>query len=406
MRPSVAAVVALPDRGKPEVLGDRLEGGVPGRRAHAVAGAQVKAGDSRSALPPHGRLAHCERRERRRPAVPEVALGHPHLALDVERRVERVGDHVVARHVRSVALPELEEARVVRRANVVPLGGRQVRRLREEEPAVHRVLAGRRLARVPERVDPGARGRPLGRTAGEGLQDVLRDLLRGLVADDGVEAAIDVGIVPRRLVVGRGVQRERRRSEAVLGPEAPAFDRGAHLGRAVLFADQTAVGGPDVEIRDDDLRLDRAAVGEDDAGGAAALRRDLANAVVVSQVHALAKACARHRMAEHVRAADHEGTRFIAMHPKFSEQIPDGAEVILLDSRDKGYTRFMLKHAPKKDVNVVFVDVGELAPIRSRVKNPKVISRETARKVSTKNGNSSRTRKANLRFQPTDVEGV
>jgi len=95
-----------------------------------------------------------------------------------------------------------------------------------------------------------------------------------------------------------------------------------------------------------------------------------------------------------------EFTRFIAMHPKFSEQIPDGAEVILLDSRDndsrdKGYTRFMLKHAPKKDVNVVFVDVGELAPIRSRVKNPKVISRETARKVSAKSGNSSRTRKAN-----------
>lgn len=90
-----------------------------------------------------------------------------------------------------------------------------------------------------------------------------------------------------------------------------------------------------------------------------------------------------------------EFTRFIAMHPKFGEQIPDGAEVILLDSRDKGYTRFMLKHAPKKDANVVFVDVGELAPIRSRVKNPKIISREVARKVTTKNGNSSRTRKAN-----------
>ncbi len=90
-----------------------------------------------------------------------------------------------------------------------------------------------------------------------------------------------------------------------------------------------------------------------------------------------------------------EFTRFIVTHPKFSEQIPDGAEVILLDSRDKAYTRFMLKHAPKRDANVVFVDVGELAPIRSRVKSPKIISRETARKVTTKNGNSSRTRKAN-----------
>jgi len=90
-----------------------------------------------------------------------------------------------------------------------------------------------------------------------------------------------------------------------------------------------------------------------------------------------------------------EFTRYITTHPKFSEQIPDGAEVILLDSRDKAYTRFMLKHAPKKDANVVFVDVGELAPIRSRVKNPKIISRETAKKYSAKNGSSSRTRKLN-----------
>ena len=90
-----------------------------------------------------------------------------------------------------------------------------------------------------------------------------------------------------------------------------------------------------------------------------------------------------------------EFTRYITIHPKFSEQIPDGAEVILLDSRDKGYTRFMLKHAPKKDANVVFVDVGELAPIRSRVKNPKIISREIAKKFSARNGSSSRARKLN-----------
>ena len=70
-----------------------------------------------------------------------------------------------------------------------------------------------------------------------------------------------------------------------------------------------------------------------------------------------------------------EFTRYLITHPKFSEKIPEGAEVILLDSRDKGYTRFMLKNAPKKKVNVVFVDVGELAPIRSRLKKPKIIAR-------------------------------
>lgn len=90
-----------------------------------------------------------------------------------------------------------------------------------------------------------------------------------------------------------------------------------------------------------------------------------------------------------------EFTRYITTHPKFSEQIPDGAEVILLDSRDKGYTRFMLKHAPKRDAKVVFIDVGELAPIRSRVKNPKIISRETAKKYTAKDGSSSRPRKSN-----------
>ena len=73
-----------------------------------------------------------------------------------------------------------------------------------------------------------------------------------------------------------------------------------------------------------------------------------------------------------------EFTRYLITHPKFSEKIPEGAEVILLDSRDKGYTRFMLKHTPKKKVNVVFVDVGELAPIRSRLKKPKIIARPSA----------------------------
>jgi hypothetical protein len=73
-----------------------------------------------------------------------------------------------------------------------------------------------------------------------------------------------------------------------------------------------------------------------------------------------------------------EFTRYLTTHPKFSEKIPEGAEVILLDSGDKGYTRFMLKNAPRGKVNVVFVDVGELAPIRSRLRKPKIIARPSA----------------------------
>jgi hypothetical protein len=73
-----------------------------------------------------------------------------------------------------------------------------------------------------------------------------------------------------------------------------------------------------------------------------------------------------------------EFTRYLTTHPRFSGKIPEGAEVILLDSRDKGYTRFMLKNAPKGKVNVVFVDVGELAPIQSRLRKPKIIARPSA----------------------------
>ena len=68
-----------------------------------------------------------------------------------------------------------------------------------------------------------------------------------------------------------------------------------------------------------------------------------------------------------------EFTRYLITHPDFGEDIPKGAEVILLDRNDSGYTNYMLKKAPKQDT--VFIDVGKLAPIRSRLRKPKIISR-------------------------------
>ncbi|MBE7434520.1 MAG: hypothetical protein HS100_11445 [Anaerolineales bacterium] len=68
-----------------------------------------------------------------------------------------------------------------------------------------------------------------------------------------------------------------------------------------------------------------------------------------------------------------EFTRYLITHPDFGEGIPRGAEVILLDRLDPGYTNYMLEKAPKE--NVVFIDVGKLAPIRSRMKRPKIVSR-------------------------------
>ena len=71
-----------------------------------------------------------------------------------------------------------------------------------------------------------------------------------------------------------------------------------------------------------------------------------------------------------------EFTRYLITHPEFGEDIPKGAEVILLDRQDPGYTSYMLAKAPKKDV--VFIDVGKLAPIRSRLRKPKIITRPPA----------------------------
>jgi len=71
-----------------------------------------------------------------------------------------------------------------------------------------------------------------------------------------------------------------------------------------------------------------------------------------------------------------EFTRYMITHPDFGEDIPKGAEVILLDRGDPGYTNYILGKAPKK--GVVFIDVGKLAPVRSRLRKPKIISRPPA----------------------------
>lgn len=86
-----------------------------------------------------------------------------------------------------------------------------------------------------------------------------------------------------------------------------------------------------------------------------------------------------------------EFTNYLITHPNFN--IPLGAEVILLDCKDSLYTRYMLKHAPKNGASVVFIDVGELAPIRSRIKKPQIISLEAARKFGAQTRSISRTRR-------------
>jgi len=68
-----------------------------------------------------------------------------------------------------------------------------------------------------------------------------------------------------------------------------------------------------------------------------------------------------------------EFNRYLAEHPAFAEKIPNEAEVILLDKRDSGYNRFVLDNL-KNDHPVIYIDVGELAPIHSRLKRPTVVT--------------------------------
>ena len=75
-----------------------------------------------------------------------------------------------------------------------------------------------------------------------------------------------------------------------------------------------------------------------------------------------------------------EFTRYLIEHPEFAGQIPDGAEVVLLDGRDTEYNRYMLDaiRATPPERPVVYVEVGELAPVRSRLRNPRVLQTPAA----------------------------
>lgn len=68
-----------------------------------------------------------------------------------------------------------------------------------------------------------------------------------------------------------------------------------------------------------------------------------------------------------------EFNRYLVEHPAFVDKIPNGAEVVLLDKRDSGYNRFVLDNL-KNDHPIIYIDVGELAPIHSRLKRPTVVS--------------------------------
>ncbi len=74
--------------------------------------------------------------------------------------------------------------------------------------------------------------------------------------------------------------------------------------------------------------------------------------------------------------------RYVMTHPKFLADIPDEALIVLIDPNDPEFTRYNLermraykRNDDKPDRPMVYVDIGELAPVRSRLIKPRVLSR-------------------------------
>ncbi len=74
-----------------------------------------------------------------------------------------------------------------------------------------------------------------------------------------------------------------------------------------------------------------------------------------------------------------EFNRYVMEHPAFSKRIPADALVVLLDKNDPVFNREnlrrvkkYLKHDDLPHRLVVYVQVGRLAPVKSRLRNPRV----------------------------------
>lgn len=77
-----------------------------------------------------------------------------------------------------------------------------------------------------------------------------------------------------------------------------------------------------------------------------------------------------------------EFNRYVMTHSKFLADIPNEALVVLVDVDDPDFSRYNLERVQayrrnddKPDRPVVYVDVGELAPVRSRLIKPRRLSR-------------------------------
>jgi hypothetical protein len=75
-----------------------------------------------------------------------------------------------------------------------------------------------------------------------------------------------------------------------------------------------------------------------------------------------------------------EFTRYLIQHPEFAARIPNGAQVVLLDRQDPTYSQQAMACARNAkatddvpDRPVVYIEIGELAPVRSRLQKVRVL---------------------------------
>ena len=77
-----------------------------------------------------------------------------------------------------------------------------------------------------------------------------------------------------------------------------------------------------------------------------------------------------------------EFNRYVVEHPEFAKRIPRNALVVLVDKNEPDFSREnlrrvqkYLKHDDDARRPVVYVQVGRLAPVKSRLRNPRLITR-------------------------------
>jgi hypothetical protein len=74
---------------------------------------------------------------------------------------------------------------------------------------------------------------------------------------------------------------------------------------------------------------------------------------------------------------------YVVEHPEFSERIPHDALVVLLDKNDPVFNqenlhrvKKYLQHDNVPDRAVIYIQIGRLAPVRSRLRNLRLMAHE------------------------------